>query len=122
MSTFDPWNYREESGFTPGNDITGYKIAAVDGDIGKVDEATYEVGSSSIVVDTGPWILGRKVLLPAGVVQRIDTTDEKVYVDRTKDQIKDAPEYDPDDPDSSADPDYRDRLSNYYGDYYKRGM
>jgi hypothetical protein len=119
MSTFDPWNYREESGFTPGTDITGYKIAAVDGDIGKVDEASYEVGSASIVVDTGPWILGRKVLLPAGVVQRIDTNDEKVYVDRTKDQIKDSPEYDPDE---VNDPDYRDRLGNYYTDYYKRGM
>lgn len=115
MSTFDPWNYREDSGFSPDTDITGYKIAAVDGDIGKVDEATYEVGSASIVVDTGPWILGRKVLLPAGVVQRVDTADEKVYVDRTKDQIKDSPEYDPD---SGNDPEYRNKL----GDYYRRDM
>jgi hypothetical protein len=121
MSTFDPWNYRETSGYTQGMDITGYKIAAVDGDIGKVDEATYDVGASSIVVDTGPWILGRKVLLPAGVVQRVDTDDEKVYVDRTKDQIKDSPEYDPDSGDYD-DREYRGRLGHYYEDYYKRGM
>jgi hypothetical protein len=30
------------------------------------------------VVDTGPWIFGRKVLLPAGVVERIDTVEHKV--------------------------------------------
>jgi hypothetical protein len=121
MSTFDPWNYRSDAGYDRGNDIVGYKIAAVDGDIGKVDKATYDTGASSIVVDTGPWILGRKVLLPAGVVQRIDTAEEKVYVDRTKDEIKNSPEYDPDSPDYD-DRDYRDRLGNYYRDYYQPGM
>ncbi len=33
-------------------------------------------------------------MLPAGVVRGIDETDERVYVNRTKDQIKRAPEYD----------------------------
>jgi len=60
-----------ESGLTGDElDLTGYPIAAVDGDIGHVDEATYQVGSSYLVVDTGAWIFGRKVLLPAGVVER----------------------------------------------------
>ncbi len=75
-------------------DLTGYSVAAVDGDIGHVDEATNELlGASYLVVDTGPWN-GRTVLLPAGVVERIDTAEKKVYLDRTKDQIKAAPEYD----------------------------
>ncbi len=52
--------------------MKGFKVEATDGDIGKVDEATYEVGSSYIVVDTGPWIFGRKVVLPAGMIERID--------------------------------------------------
>jgi hypothetical protein len=112
MSTFDPWSYRETAGYTEGTDLTGYKIAATDGDIGKVDEATYEIGKASIVVDTGPWIFGRKVMLPAGVIERVDYEDRKVYVDRTKDQIKDAPEYDPD---TSSTSDFRDRLGTYYG-------
>ena len=46
---------------------TGFGVEAIDGSIGKVDEATYDTDSSSIVVDTGPWIFGRKVMLPAGV-------------------------------------------------------
>jgi hypothetical protein len=114
MSTFDPWNYRQDAGYTQGTDIVGFKIAATDGDIGKVDKATYDTDASSIVVDTGPWILGRKVLLPAGVVQRVDSADEKVYVDRTKEEIKNAPEYDPDL--SADDVESRDRLGSYYRD------
>ena len=113
---FQPWEYRPETGLTGDElDVTGYPIAAVDGDIGFVDEATNELlGSSYLVVDTGPWIFGRKVLLPAGVVERIDTVEKKVYVDRTKDQIKDAPEYDQ----TVDDAQFRERLGGYYAETY----
>ena len=55
----------------------GYRVHASDGDIGKVDEASNAVDESSIVVDTGPWIFGRKVILPAGTIQRVDDADER---------------------------------------------
>ena len=119
MSTFQPWEYRTSSQYMTGTDLTGYSIAAVDGDIGRVDQATYETGSASLVVDTGPWIFGRKVLLPAGVVERVDQNERKVYVDRTKDQIKDAPEYDEMASDTR---DYRNRLGTYYTDTYRDRM
>ena len=113
MQSADIWSYRAESGFgTETRDLAGYKVEATDGSIGKVDEATYDTGSSYLVVDTGPWIFGKKVLLPAGVVSRIDRDDEKVYVDRTKDHIKDAPEFDAA---SYREDDYRNRVSSYYG-------
>jgi hypothetical protein len=112
---FQPWDYRNTAGFTGEEvDLTGYSIAAVDGDIGHVNEATGEIGSSYLVVDTGPWIFGRKVMLPAGVVERIDTIEKKVYVDRTKDQIKAAPEFD----DLTDDAEYRNRLGAYYSETY----
>ena len=112
---FQPWEYRTETGLAGDKlDLTGYSIAAVDGDVGHVDEATYEVGSSYLVVDTGPWIFGRKVLLPAGVVEQIDTVENKVYVDRTKDQIKAAPEYDQ----TVDDAQHRERLGGYYAETY----
>jgi len=70
------------------------------------------VGASFLIVDTGPWIFGKKVMLPAGVVQRVDEDDEKVWVNRTKDEIKNAPEFD----DSVlSDRGYRDSLGSYYG-------
>ncbi len=75
-------------------DLIGYSVEATDGSIGKIDDATNEVGGSYIVVDTGPWIFGKHVLLPAGVVQSIDHEDKTVYVNRTKDEIKDSPEWD----------------------------
>ena len=33
-------------------------------------------------------------MLPAGVISRVDASAEKVHVDRTKDEIKSAPEFD----------------------------
>ena len=72
---------------TSGADLVGYNVEAVDGGIGKIDEATYEAGSS-VVVDTGPWIFGKKVMLPASVVTRVDVDEETVFVSRTKDEIK----------------------------------
>jgi hypothetical protein len=108
------WTYREAvitGGFAP-EEIVGYGVEAADGSIGKVDEATFDAGSSYIVVDTGPWIFGRKVMLPAGVVQSIDHEDEKIHVSRTKDEIKDSPEFDES---LTRDDAYRSRLGAYYG-------
>src|SRR5579871_3186902 len=93
-------------------DLTGYGVEALDGGIGKIDETSNDVGASFIVVDTGPWIFGKKVMLPAGVITRVDDADEKVYVNRTKDQIKDSPEFDPG---SYREEAYRGQLGTYYG-------
>lgn len=92
-------------------DLTGYTVHATDGDIGTIDEASYEVGSARLVVDTGPWIFGRKVLLPAGLMRDVDHAAQKLYVSCTRRQIKDSPEYDPD---SFDKPEYRDRVGTYY--------
>ena len=96
----------------PTVDLTGFKVEATDGSIGKVDEATYETGRSYLVVDTGPWIFGKKVMLPAGVIRSIDETDERVYVNRSKEQIEASPEFDGS---LAGDEAYRDRLGSYYG-------
>jgi len=108
------WTYSSE--YTQPMDVEGFEVAATDGDIGKVDEATYDVGSSYIVVDTGPWIFGRKVLLPAGVIEMVDLDSRKVAVRLSKDQIKDSPEYDADTQDYRTDA-YRERVGSYYSTY-----
>jgi hypothetical protein len=106
------WTYSAEY-LTEPIDIKGFNVEATDGEIGKVDEATYEVGSSWIVVDTGPWIFGRKVVLPAGMIETLDLEDGKVRVRLTKDQIKNSPEYDSTIDDYRSET-YRDRLGSYY--------
>jgi hypothetical protein len=105
----DIYTYRDQT--MAGADLTGHSVEATDGSIGKVDDSTNEAGSSYIVVDTGPWIFGKKVLLPAGVVQQIDPNEEKVYVNLTKDEIKDAPEWDDE---RGADEAYRADIGRYY--------
>ena len=112
----DVWTYREASqlgtSIDPTVDLTGYEVEATDGSIGKIDEATYETGRSFLVVDTGPWIFGKKVMLPAGVIRNIDHDNEKIFVHRNKDEIKNAPEFD----DSMrTDDEYRGQLGSYYG-------
>ena len=109
MSTVELWTF---SATTTGLDLTGYKVEARDGSIGKIDEATYDAGGSFIVVDTGPWIFGKKVMLPAGIIDSVDPDTETVFVSLTKDEIKDAPEYDDSRRDDAA---YRGDLGTYYG-------
>jgi len=125
---FVPWVFREQIAFDEGDpdridsidadraaavDLVGYDVEATDGSIGSVDEANHEVGGAYLVVDTGPWIFGRKVVLPAGTVARVDHEDRRVYVDRTKDQINDSPEYDEDTPA------YRQQVGDYYTENYR---
>jgi hypothetical protein len=107
------WTFRVESRLGD-IDLTGFSIEATDGHIGKVDEATYETGGSYLIVDTGPWIFGKKVMLPAGIVERIDTDSKTVFVNRTKDEIKAAPDFDK--KTARDDEEYRGRLGRYYGE------
>ena len=103
------WSYRVEM-MDPG-DIAGYSIHAVDGEIGKVDKDDIDAGRRYLLVDTGPWILGKTVMLPAGVIERVDHVHGTVHVSRTKDQIKHAPEYHEDRRDDAA---YHNELGDYY--------
>jgi hypothetical protein len=105
------WTYRANVLDEPALDFTGYKVEAKDGSIGKVDESTTDAGKSYIVVDTGPWIFGRKVILPAQTLGAIDLDKQVVYVDRTKEEIKSAPELDPE---RGLDETYRSQLGDYY--------
>ncbi|WP_328421456.1 MULTISPECIES: PRC-barrel domain-containing protein [unclassified Micromonospora] len=143
-SIFNPWDWRDPSALAggyaqttpsasppegpdgahdgpdapgPGTpiDLVGYRVQATDGRIGTIDEASHDADARYLVVDTGPWILGHKVLLPAGTVARVDHRDRSVHVDRTRQEIKDAPPFDPE----SSDPEYRERVGNYYAESYR---
>jgi hypothetical protein len=93
-------------------DLSGYHVEGVDGEIGSVDETTYEIGADALVVDTGPWIFGKKVMLPVGVIDRIDPDSHKVFTTLTKDQIKNAPEFDES---RFHDRVHREEIGSYYG-------
>ncbi len=91
--------------------LDGFEVRAPDGLIGTIDRATHDVGASYIVVDTGPWIFGRRVLLPAGVIQRVDREAGIVHVGRPRDEIRSAPEF----KGGSVTTAYREQLGRHYG-------
>lgn len=84
------WTY--DQGLDLSETWIDYDVHATDGDIGKVDEMTTEVGTGSLVVDTGKWIFGKKRMIPAACVRMVDHTNRRIDVTLTKDQIKNAPD------------------------------
>ncbi|MCT9113754.1 PRC-barrel domain-containing protein [Streptomyces mirabilis] len=106
------WGYQPTTGYTAGTDLTGWKVEATDGSIGKVDKHSDDVSSAYLVVDTGVWIFGKHVLLPAGTVKTVDLAERKIYVDLTKAQIKDSPEFDKDK--HVGDAGYHEQVGGYY--------
>lgn len=110
MSGFFQFNETLERTPEP-DDIGGFHVEATDGSIGHVLEFNDEPGQSFIVVDTGGWLLSKKVVLPAGVVERIDRDAKRVHVNRTKDEIKAAPEFDEETYRQSS---YHEQLSRHY--------
>jgi hypothetical protein len=109
------WEFRSA---VPTRELAGFDVEARDGGIGKIDESTQETGLAAVVVDTGPWIFGRKVVIPAGAIERIDTDGKNVSVSMTKDQIKNAPEYDPDK--GWPNEQHRGELTDYYDSEMRR--
>lgn len=79
--------------------INGYAIAASDGRIGTVSDFLFDDARWSVrwlVVDTGNWLSGRKVLLPPSVLGRLDPKGDEFSVGLTMQQVKDSPEIDTD--------------------------
>jgi hypothetical protein len=94
--------------------INGYTIAASDGQLGFVSDFLFDDATWSIrwlVVDTGNWLFGRKVLLPPAVLGRLDPKEHVFSVRLTMLQVKDSPDIDTERPVS------RQMETNIY-DYY----
>ena len=76
--------------------VTGYAIQAVDGEIGHVDDfivddETWEI--RYLVVDTGNWWPGKRILISPRWIKRISWSEANVYVDLSRTTIKQSPEY-----------------------------
>jgi hypothetical protein len=76
--------------------VTGYDIQASDGEIGHVadfvvDDETWAI--RYMIVDTGNWWPGKKVLVSPRWIQRVSWSESKVFVDFLRETIKLSPEY-----------------------------
>lgn len=83
-------------------EISGYSILATNGEkIGDVHDFFFDDELWTIryiVVDTGTWLPGKKVLLVPSVVERPEWETHTLPVRLNKDQIKSSPEIDADKP------------------------
>ena len=76
------------------SEIIGYAIHASDGYIGTVSDHLFEDKTWLVrwlVVDTGHWLPGRKVLLPPSVLAHINHIGRQFNVGLTRQQVKDCP-------------------------------
>jgi uncharacterized protein YrrD len=81
------------------NEVRGYHISAVDGEIGHVDDFVIDDKDWAIrfiVIKTGGWLSGRKTLISPQSIERISWTESKMFVSLTRDQIAGNPEHDMD--------------------------
>jgi hypothetical protein len=93
-------------------------IGAADGDIGQIADAYFDDASWTIrylVVDTGHWLPARHVLLSPCAVVVIEAAAERIVMNLTKQQIREAPGVDAARPVSRQ---QETTLATYYGHPY----
>jgi len=97
-------------------------VAAPDGDIGTVADVLFEDDSWTIrylVVDTGKWLTGRKVLLSPVAVRDVAWGQRRLRVRLTREQVRNSPDVDTDKPVSRQ---HERAYFDYYGyPYYWAG-
>jgi hypothetical protein len=107
----DLWSFRDDVGADRAN-LDGMSVEAIDGSVGKVQDVITDVDGAYLLIDTGLPLVGKTVFLPAALVTAIDVDAESVSVDRTKDEIKGAPDFEAG---LGKDPAYREAVARHYG-------
>jgi hypothetical protein len=90
----------------------GFLVQASDDALGRVQAASSKPGSSYLIVTAQePWIGSRTVMLPAGVVDRVDRGARAIAVRCSREQIMNAPRFENDRYQDAA---YRAEVGRYY--------
>jgi len=100
----DPEKWQEakqdEQGWDPHlrstNDVRGYHIQALDGDIGHVEDFIVDDETWAIrylIINTENWWPGKKVLVSPQWIERVSWGESTVFVDLTREDIRQSSEY-----------------------------
>jgi sporulation protein YlmC with PRC-barrel domain len=95
--------------------IIGYRLNGVDGEVGRavdflLDDTVWEV--RYLVVETGPWLDGRRVLISPSALCKGEWTSRRLVLDATREKIESAPSLEGDGPVSRE---HELELSRHYG-------
>jgi len=96
-------------------EVAGYHVQGRDGEIGHiadfiVDDETWTI--RYLVLDTSNWWIGHKVLVAPYWMQEVSWSERKVYLELTKDAIKNSPAWSPE---ALVSREYEESLYDYYG-------
>jgi hypothetical protein len=97
------------------NDTLGYRIGAVDGEIGSLSDVLFDDATSKaryLVVDTGSWLVGRSVLLGLAAAGQLEPDRKQISSALTRQQVKDSPDVETHQPVSRQ---QEEALHRYYG-------
>jgi hypothetical protein len=103
------WDYRVS--VAGGAGLGGCAVHASDGPLGEVIVSHIEIGRSYLVLQGGPWIDGRMLMIPAGIVESVDAQARVVLVGCTRAEIASAPPFEGD---RYRDGAYRVELGTHY--------
>ena len=89
-----------EKGWDPhlrsSHDMSGHYVQATDGEIGHVEDLVIDDETWTIrylIIDTRNWWPGKKVLVSPEWIESISWSETKVFVNLSREAIKQAPEY-----------------------------
>ncbi|MFJ2645670.1 PRC-barrel domain containing protein [Streptomyces sp. NPDC087420] len=106
------WAYAADCGYGEDRSLVGFEVEATDGVVGQVERQTDHDGMRHLVVDTGMWVFGTSLLIPAGLITGIDSDTRRVVVGRAREEIKAAPRFARDS--ETTDVAYLSAVGNYY--------
>lgn len=95
--------------------LQGYKLNAIDGEIGSVKEFFFDDKFWTIrylVVNTGSWLSSRQVLISPYFIKNVDHRSELINVDLSKNEIENSPPLESDKPVSRQ---YEQDYYSFYG-------
>jgi hypothetical protein len=101
--------------------LIGFSLSAEDGEIGTVKDFYFDDQNWNIrylVVETGNWLFGRRVLISPYAVQSVAEQEKLLQVNMTKEQVKSSPTIDTDLPVSKQ---LEKKLNDYYAWPYYGG-
>ena len=78
------------------HDVSGRNIQATDGEIGHVEDFIIDDETWAIrylIVDTKNWWPGKKVLVSPQWIERVSWSESKVFINLSRETIKNSPEY-----------------------------
>ncbi len=105
----------EKTHLRSADEVIGYQVEAIDGHIGHVEDLLVEDADwriAYLLIDTRDWLPGKKVVMLPDLAEEISWPKETVQFDRSKEEMENAPPYNPELELTSA---YEKALEQYYG-------